>query len=70
MNAVSFVHEQLGTKAKAALPSFKAGDNVTVNYKIIEGNKMSVFKVSKAMLSNAREQAQLLHLQFVKSATV
>ena len=39
MNAVSFVHEQLGTKAKAALPKFKAGDNVTVNYKILEGNK-------------------------------
>lgn len=39
MNAVSFVHEQLGTKAKALLPNFKAGDNVTVNYKILEGNK-------------------------------
>ncbi len=39
MNAVSFVHEQLGTKAKASLPKFKAGDNVTVNYKILEGNK-------------------------------
>ena len=69
MNAVSFVHEQLGTKAKAALPSFKAGDNVTVNYKIIEGNKERI-QSFKAMLSSAREQAQLLHLQFVKSATV
>ncbi|MBS1743473.1 MAG: 50S ribosomal protein L19 [Bacteroidetes bacterium] len=37
MNAVNFVHEQL-TK-KAALPTFKAGDNITVNYKIIEGTK-------------------------------
>ncbi|MBK7433403.1 MAG: 50S ribosomal protein L19 [Chitinophagaceae bacterium] len=39
MNAVAFVHEQLATKAKAALPVFKAGDNITVNYKIQEGNK-------------------------------
>lgn len=37
MNAVNFVHEQLTNKQ--ALPSFKAGDNITVNYKIIEGNK-------------------------------
>lgn len=35
--AVNFVHEQL-TKTKQ-FPSFKAGDNVTVNYRIIEGNK-------------------------------
>lgn len=37
MNAVAFVHEQLTTSKQ--LPKFKAGDNVTVNYKIIEGNK-------------------------------
>jgi large subunit ribosomal protein L19 len=37
MNAVQFVHDQLTTKA--SLPAFKAGDNVTVNYKIIEGTK-------------------------------
>ncbi|HTJ12156.1 MAG TPA: 50S ribosomal protein L19 [Dinghuibacter sp.] len=37
MNAVAFVHEQLTPKKE--FPSFKAGDNVTVNYKIIEGNK-------------------------------
>lgn len=37
MNAVNFVHEQL--TSKQALPSFKAGDNITVNYKIIEGTK-------------------------------
>ena len=35
--AVAYVHEQLS--AKSALPAFKAGDNVTVNYKIVEGNK-------------------------------
>ena len=39
MNAVAFVHEQLDTKGKAKLPNFKAGDNITVNYKIIEGTK-------------------------------
>ena len=37
MNAVAFVHEQL--TAKPALPKFKAGDNITVNYKIVEGTK-------------------------------
>ncbi len=37
MNAVAFVHEQLTSKIN--IPSFKAGDNITVNYKIIEGNK-------------------------------
>src|SRR5688572_24633307 len=35
--AVQYVHEQL--TGKKDLPKFKAGDNVTVNYKIIEGNK-------------------------------
>jgi large subunit ribosomal protein L19 len=35
--AVAFVHEQL--TGKPNLPNFKAGDNITVNYKIIEGNK-------------------------------
>jgi len=39
MNAVAFVHEQLDTKGKAKLPNFKAGDNITVNYKIVEGTK-------------------------------
>jgi len=37
MNAVQFVHEQL--TAKKEYPKFKAGDNITVNYKIIEGGK-------------------------------
>lgn len=37
MNAVDFVHEQL-TENKT-YPTFKAGDNITVNYKIVEGVK-------------------------------
>lgn len=37
MSAVAFIHEQL--TGKKEFPRFKAGDNVTVNYKIIEGNK-------------------------------
>ena len=37
MDAVSFVHEQL--TAIPTLPKFKAGDNITVNYKIVEGVK-------------------------------
>lgn len=35
--AIAFVHEQLSNKKE--FPQFKAGDNITVNYKIIEGNK-------------------------------
>ena len=35
--AVAFVHEQL--TGKKDFPKFKAGDNVTVNYKIVEGSK-------------------------------
>ncbi len=35
--AVQFVHEQL--TAKKQFPKFKASDNITVNYKIIEGGK-------------------------------
>jgi large subunit ribosomal protein L19 len=35
--AVQYVHEQL--TGKKDLPKFKAGDNITVNYKIIEGGK-------------------------------
>lgn len=37
MEALAFVHEQL--TGKKEFPKFKAGDNITVNYKIIEGNK-------------------------------
>ena len=37
MNAIEYVHEQLSSQKK--FPAFKPGDNVTVNYKIIEGNK-------------------------------
>ncbi len=37
MNAVAFVHDQLTQKKD--IPQFKAGDNITVNYKILEGNK-------------------------------
>jgi len=37
MEAIAFIHEQL--TAKKNIPVFKAGDNVTVNYKIVEGTK-------------------------------
>ena len=35
--AVQFVHDQLTTRKDH--PKFKAGDNITVNYKIVEGGK-------------------------------
>lgn len=37
MNPVAYVHEQL--TGKKDYPDFRPGDNITVNYKIIEGNK-------------------------------
>ena len=37
MDAIAFVHEQMSGKKE--FPKFKAGDNVTVNYRIVEGNK-------------------------------
>jgi large subunit ribosomal protein L19 len=37
MNPVAFVHDQLVEKKD--YPNFKPGDNITVNYKIVEGNK-------------------------------
>src|SRR5690606_22235472 len=37
MDAIAFVHEQMS--GKKDFPKFKAGDNITVNYKIVEGNK-------------------------------
>ena len=37
MDALVFVHEQM--TGKKEFPKFKSGDNVTVNYKIVEGNK-------------------------------
>lgn len=35
--AIAFVHEQLTPSNN--FPKFKAGDNITVNYKIVEGSK-------------------------------
>lgn len=37
MDAIQYVHQQLITQKE--FPAFKAGDNITVNYKITEGNK-------------------------------
>jgi large subunit ribosomal protein L19 len=39
MDAIVFVHQQLNANASKSYPTFKAGDNITVNYKIIEGVK-------------------------------
>ncbi|MBP7821833.1 MAG: 50S ribosomal protein L19 [Saprospiraceae bacterium] len=40
MDAIKYVHQQL-TPTKD-YPRFKAGDNIIVNYKIIEGDKVRV----------------------------
>lgn len=40
MDAIKFVQEQMLTQPN--FPTFKAGDNVIVNYKIIEGDKTRI----------------------------
>lgn len=40
MDAIQFVQDQLARKTD--FPAFKAGDNVIVNYKIIEGDKFRI----------------------------
>ncbi len=39
---IRLVNEQLWTKPEAEVPAFKAGDTITVSYRIIEGNKERV----------------------------
>lgn len=39
--AIQYVQEQLATEAKQ-FPNFKAGDNITVNYKVVEGAKSRI----------------------------
>ncbi len=36
---IKLVNEQMWTKSEADVPSFKAGDTITVTYRIVEGNK-------------------------------
>ncbi|MFI3320494.1 MAG: 50S ribosomal protein L19 [Rikenellaceae bacterium] len=36
---IKLVNEQMWTKTDADIPSFQAGDTITVSYKIIEGSK-------------------------------
>lgn len=40
MEAIAFIHEQFNSVKE--MPSFRAGDNVTVNYRIVEGAKERV----------------------------
>lgn len=39
-NAVIFIHEQMSQTRE--IPEFKAGDNITVDYKIVEGAKSRI----------------------------
>lgn len=36
---IKLVNEQLWTKPESEVPAFKAGDTITVTYRIVEGNK-------------------------------
>lgn len=40
MDAIQFVHDQLYIKPE--FPAFRPGDNIVVNYKIIEGDKTRI----------------------------
>lgn len=40
MDAIKFIHEQIA--AKKEFPTFRAGDNVVVSYRIIEGEKQRI----------------------------
>lgn len=42
MNAIQFVHQELGPKKE--YPKFFPGDNIVVSYKIIEGDKERIQK--------------------------
>ena len=64
MDAVKFVHEQL--TGKKEFPKFKPGDNVTVNYKIIEGNKERIqsFKGDVIQKKRYRPYGKLYRARF------
>ena len=40
MDAISFVHDQLSKKTE--FPAFRAGDTITVDYRITEGDKSRI----------------------------
>jgi large subunit ribosomal protein L19 len=40
MDAIKFIHEQIAEKKE--FPAFRAGDNVVVSYRIIEGEKQRI----------------------------
>ncbi len=39
MDAINYIHEQIQAGEEKKLPDFRAGDNVSVSYKIREGDK-------------------------------
>ena len=43
---IKLVNEQMWPKTDADVPSFKAGDTITVTYRIVEGSKERVSSVS------------------------
>jgi large subunit ribosomal protein L19 len=53
MDAIKFVHDQLSLKRD--FPKFDSGDNIAVNYKIVEGNKerIQTFKGDVIQISGA-----------------
>ena len=64
MNAIAYVHEQL--TGKKDFPDFKPGDNITVNYKIIEGNKERIQSFKGDVIKRQGTGAYGQLLRFVK----
>ncbi len=60
--AIAFVHEQLTNKKN--FPNFKAGDNITVNYKIQEGNKERIQSFKGDVI---KRQGGVQHSDFYRS---
>lgn len=45
MNVIDYIHEQLNTEEnRQKFPTFGPGDNISVSYKIVEGNKERIQK--------------------------
>lgn len=42
MDAIQYVHQQLNTKTQDKHPEFRAGDNIIVSYRIVEGDKVRI----------------------------
>ncbi|GAB1395863.1 MAG TPA: 50S ribosomal protein L19 [Saprospiraceae bacterium] len=57
MDAIQYVHQQLNTKTQNKYPEFRAGDNIIVAYRIVEGDKVRIqdYKGDVIQISGAQQ---------------